>query len=118
MALAILGGNPRRFKPLVDLYRQAGIEAGHSPEHLKVGVTGHAYIAETTQLAKDEFYPYYSNYWYYVNRQRGMGTKMSRDDFEQMAARIRHFLSEVQSKLLKKSFDNMSCLAIPDSLLK
>jgi alkanesulfonate monooxygenase SsuD/methylene tetrahydromethanopterin reductase-like flavin-dependent oxidoreductase (luciferase family) len=86
MALAILGGDPKRFKPLVDLYRQAGIEAGHSPEHLKVGVTGHAYIAETTQLAKDEFYPYYSNYWYYVNRQRGMGTRMSREDFEHMAS--------------------------------
>lgn len=86
MALAILGGDPKRFKPLVDLYRQAGHEAGHLPEMLKVGVTGHAYIAETTQQAKDEFYPYYSNYWYYVNRQRGYGTKMSREDFEQMAS--------------------------------
>ncbi|MFK9094015.1 LLM class flavin-dependent oxidoreductase [Bacillus salipaludis] len=86
MALAILGGNPRRFKPLVDLYRQAGLAAGHSLETLKVGVTGHAYIAKTTQQAKDEFYPYYSNYWGYVNRQRGMGTRMSRNDFEQMAS--------------------------------
>ncbi|MBS4196343.1 LLM class flavin-dependent oxidoreductase [Bacillus sp. FJAT-49870] len=86
MALAILGGNPRRFKPLVDLYRQAGIEAGHAPETFKVGVTGHSYLAKTTQKAKDEFYPYYSNYWEYVNRQRGMGTRMSRTDFEQMAS--------------------------------
>ncbi|MGX6446327.1 LLM class flavin-dependent oxidoreductase [Neobacillus sp. K501] len=86
MALAILGGNPSRFKPLVDLYRQAGIEAGHSSDTLKVCVTGHAYLAETTQQAKDEFYPYYSNYWGYVNRQRGMGTRMSRDDFEHMAS--------------------------------
>ncbi|MBS4175071.1 LLM class flavin-dependent oxidoreductase [Bacillus sp. FJAT-49736] len=86
MALAILGGNPRRFKPLVDLYRQAALDAGHSLEALKVGVTGHAYIAKTTQQAKDEFYPFYSNYWSYVNRQRGMGTRMSRDDFEQMAS--------------------------------
>jgi len=85
MALAILGGHPRRFKPLVDLYRQAGVEHGHAPEDLKVGVTGHAYLAKTTQQAKDEFYPYYSNYWSYVNRQRGMGTRMSREDFEQMA---------------------------------
>jgi probable LLM family oxidoreductase len=84
MALAILGGDPKRFKPLVDLYRQAGKETGHLPETLKVGVTGHTYIAETTQQAKDEFYPYYSNYWYYVNRQRGFGTKMSREEFEQM----------------------------------
>lgn len=86
MALAILGGNPKRFKPLVDLYRQAGKDAGHASETLKVGVTGHAYIAKTTQQAKDEFYPYYSNYWEYVNRQRGMGKRMSRDDFEQMAS--------------------------------
>lgn len=86
MALAILGGDPKRFKPLVDLYRQAGNEAGHLPEQLKVGVTGHAYIAETTEQAKDEFYPYYSHYWYYVNRQRGFGSKMSREDFEHMAS--------------------------------
>ena len=86
MALAILGGNPNRFKHLVDLYRQAGMEAGYSPEALKVGVTGHAYIAKTTEQAKEEFYPYYSNYWYYVNRQRGFGRKMSREEFEEMAA--------------------------------
>lgn len=86
MALAILGGHPRRFKPLVDIYRNVGLEAGHSPEQLNVGVTGHVYLAETTEKAKDEFYPYYSNYWYYVNRQRGMATRMSRDDFENMAS--------------------------------
>ena len=86
MALAILGGDPMRFKPLVDIYRQAGIAAGHAPDKLKTGVTGHAYLAKTTEQAKDEFYPYYANYWGYVNRQRGMGTSMriSRNDFEQV----------------------------------
>jgi probable LLM family oxidoreductase len=86
MALAILGGDPLRFKPLVDLYRKTGMEAGNSSEALKVAVTGHAYISETTQQAKDEFFPYYSNYWSYVNRQRGMGTRMSRADFEHIAS--------------------------------
>lgn len=86
MAMAILGGDPKLFKPLVDLYRQAGMDAGHASETLKVGVTGHAYLAKTTQQAKDEFYPYYSNYWEYVNRQRGMGTRMSREDFDHMAS--------------------------------
>ncbi|MDQ0229129.1 LLM class flavin-dependent oxidoreductase [Metabacillus malikii] len=84
MAMAILGGNPNRFKPLVDLFRQTGKEAGHAPDMLKVGVTGHAYFAKTSEQARDEFYPYYANYWEYVNRQRGMGTRLSRDDFEQM----------------------------------
>ena len=41
MAIAILGGDPMRFKPLVDIYRKAGLEAGHSPDTLTVGVTGH-----------------------------------------------------------------------------
>ncbi|OLO28545.1 luciferase [Alkalihalophilus pseudofirmus] len=85
MALAILGGDPLRFKPLVDIYRKTGIEAGHSPQDLKIGVTGHAYIANTTQQAKDEFFPYYSNYWSYVNRQRGMQFRLSREEFEQMS---------------------------------
>lgn len=85
MALAILGGDPARFKPLVDLYRLSGKEAGHPAESLKVSVTGHVYIAETTEQAKEEFFPYYANYWYYVNSQRGFGRKMSRAEFEQMA---------------------------------
>ena len=44
---------------------------------LKIGVTGHAYIADTTEQAREEFYPYYSNYWGYVNKQRGMSTPYS-----------------------------------------
>ncbi len=86
LALAILGGDPIRFKPLVDLYRQAGIDAGHREEDLKVAVTGHTYIAKTSQQAKEEFYPYYANYWGYVNKQRGMGTRISRSDFDYMAS--------------------------------
>ncbi|MCJ8008153.1 LLM class flavin-dependent oxidoreductase [Lederbergia wuyishanensis] len=85
MAMVILGGNPRRFKPLVDLYRKAGMESGHQ-EQLNVSVTGHGYIAETTQQAKDEFYPFYANYWTYVNRQRGMNFNMTREDFEEMTS--------------------------------
>lgn len=87
MALAILGGNPERFKPLVELYRQAGTAKGHPSENLKIAVTAHGYISNTTEEAKEEFYPYYSNYWSYVNRQRGMsGTKISRADFDDMSA--------------------------------
>jgi probable LLM family oxidoreductase len=86
LALAILGGDPIRFKPLVDLYRQAGKDAGHREEDLKIAVTGHTYIAKTSQQAKDDFYPYYANYWGYVNKQRGMGTRISRSDFDYMAS--------------------------------
>ena len=86
LALAILGGDPIRFKPLVDLYRQAGEAAGHNLNDLKVGVTGHFYIADTMEQARDEFYPYYTNYWGYVNNQRGMSTHISRTDFDRMSS--------------------------------
>ncbi|MFC5403296.1 LLM class flavin-dependent oxidoreductase [Cohnella soli] len=84
MAIAILGGDPKRFKPFVDLYYKAGAEAGHSREELKVCITGHGYFAKTTQQALDEFYPYYANYWSYVNRQRGINRSLTRTDFEGM----------------------------------
>ncbi|WP_252501608.1 LLM class flavin-dependent oxidoreductase [Sporosarcina sp. Marseille-Q4943] len=87
MAMAILGGDPARFKPLVEVYREAGLKAGHALENLKVGVTGHGYIAETTQQAKEEFYPYYSNYKSIVSQQLGHGEgRMSRFEFEKVAA--------------------------------
>jgi len=84
MAIAMLGGDPERFMPLVEAYRRSGVMAGHAIEHLKLCVTGHGYIAKTTQQAKDEFFPYYSNYWSYVNRQRGMAFGMTRADFDRM----------------------------------
>ncbi|MCR2805706.1 LLM class flavin-dependent oxidoreductase [Paenibacillus soyae] len=86
MAIAMLGGDPTRFMPLVEAYREAGIQAGHDTEKLNIGITGHGYIAKTTQQAKDEYFPYYLNYWSYVNRQRGMAFRMDRTDFEQMAS--------------------------------
>ena len=84
MAIAMLGGVPVRFMPLVEAYRDAGRTSGHTFEELKLAVTGHGYISKTTQQAKDEFYPYYSNYWSYVNRQRGMPFRMTRADFDHM----------------------------------
>lgn len=86
LALAILGGDPSRFKPFVDLYRQAATQAGHAPENLKVGVTGHTYIAETTDKAREEYYPYYANYWKEINAQRGMSTHITRAEYDRMSA--------------------------------
>ncbi|MED1205446.1 LLM class flavin-dependent oxidoreductase [Heyndrickxia acidicola] len=84
MAIAILSGDPVKYKPLVDLYLRAGMEAGHDLKDLKVGVTGHGFFSRTTQQARDEFYPYYSNYWAYVKRQHGMSFHLTRSEFDQM----------------------------------
>src|SRR5205085_12182835 len=60
LMIAIIGGEPRRFRPLVDLYREAGSRSGHSPDRLKVGVHALGYVAATTREAADEFFPGYA----------------------------------------------------------
>ena len=54
LALAIIGGQPERFAPLVELYRDAGRRAGHDAATLKVGINSHGYVADTSQQAADE----------------------------------------------------------------
>src|SRR5213080_5003254 len=60
LMVAIIGGEPRRFRPLVDLYRDTGKQHGYSAEQLKVGVHMLGYVGETTQDAADTFYPGYA----------------------------------------------------------
>jgi len=69
--VAIIGGEPRRFRPLVDLYREAGRQAGHSPEQLKVGVHSLGYVAASTQEAADDFFPGYARALTDVGKERG-----------------------------------------------
>jgi probable LLM family oxidoreductase len=71
LMIAIIGGETRRFRPLVDLYREAGQRAGHSPERLKVGVHALGYVAETAQQAIEDFYPAYARTFTKVGRERG-----------------------------------------------
>src|SRR5437867_2081093 len=49
LMVAIIGGTPDRFRPLVDLYRAAGSQAGHSAAQLRVGVHALGYVAATKQ---------------------------------------------------------------------
>lgn len=55
--IAIIGGSFERFRPLVDLYREAGKRAGHSTETLKVGEHAMGFVGETSTAAKDAFFP-------------------------------------------------------------
>src|SRR5450755_329028 len=60
LMVAIIGGETHRFRPLVNLYREAGKKAGHPPEQLKVGLHSLGYVAHSTQAAIDDFYPGYA----------------------------------------------------------
>jgi probable LLM family oxidoreductase len=71
LMVAIIGGETRRFRPLVDLYREAGRRAGHSPDQLKVGVHALGYVAETTEAAIEDFFPGYARAFTKVGKERG-----------------------------------------------
>lgn len=81
LMLAVIGGETHRFRRLVNLYRQAGEEAGHAPEKLKVGLHSLGYVAKTTQEAKDSFYPGYAETFTQIGRERGW-PPVTRNQFE------------------------------------
>jgi len=69
--VAIIGGEPRRFRPLIDLYLETGRRAGHSSDRLKVGVHALGYVAATTQEAADDFFPGYARAVTDIGKERG-----------------------------------------------
>jgi probable LLM family oxidoreductase len=71
LMVAIIGGETRRFRPLVDLYRESGRKAGFAAGQLKVGVHALGYVAETTQQAVDDFFPGYARAFTEIGRERG-----------------------------------------------
>jgi probable LLM family oxidoreductase len=81
LMVAIIGGETHRFRPLIDLYREAGKEAGHSPDQLKVGMHSLGYVADTTQEAVNDFYPGYARAFTDIGRERGW-PPMTRGRFE------------------------------------
>src|SRR6476469_3030879 len=71
LMVAIIGGEPHRFRPLIDRYREAGLRAGHSPDQLKVGIHSLGYVADSSTTAEDEFFPGYAQSFTEIGRERG-----------------------------------------------
>jgi|SRR5690554_128018 len=71
LMVAVIGGETERFRPLVDLYREAGRKAGFSPGQLKVGLHSPGYVAETNEQAIVDYYPGYAELWTKLGRERG-----------------------------------------------
>src|ERR1700686_2153562 len=71
LMVAIIGGEPRRFRPLIDLYREAGPRAGHSADKLIVGLHAIGFLGHTTESAADEFFPGYAHTFTQIGKERG-----------------------------------------------
>lgn len=81
LMVAIIGGQTPSFKPLIDLYREAGKRAGHLPHQLKVGIHSLGYVAESTPEAVDDFFPGYVHSMNEIGKERGW-SPITRRDFE------------------------------------
>lgn len=82
LMVAIIGGNTHRFRPLVDIYRQAGKEAGHGPDKLKVGLHSLGYVAKSMDEAVNLYYEGYAKMFTKIGRERGWGP-VTREQFDQ-----------------------------------
>ncbi|MGI2034588.1 LLM class flavin-dependent oxidoreductase [Rhizobium panacihumi] len=106
LMVAIIGGSFERFRPLVDLYREAGNRAGHDPDMLKVGVHAMGFIGETDMGARDAFFPGWAHLTTKIGRERGRSSP-TRQQFETLAGPEGAFLvgapDTVAAKLLQAS---------------
>ena len=106
LMVAIIGGETHRFRPLVDLYREAGRRAGFSPDQLKVGVHSLGYVAATAQQAADDFFPGYARAINTIGKERGWGP-LTRAQFEAQLTSKGALLvgtpDEVAAKILRHS---------------
>jgi probable LLM family oxidoreductase len=129
LMVAIIGGEPRRFRPLIEQYREAGRRAGHAPKQLKVGIHSLGYVAGIAEKAADEFFPGYAKSFSDIGRERGWPpvTRAQYDallgptgallvgDPETVAEKILH-MNEVLGGVSRLTFQ-MSVAALPHARL-
>lgn len=81
LALAIIGGEPHRFAPLFNLYREAAKKFGRDPAALKTSINVHGFVAETSQEAVDTAFPAHGDVMNRIGRERGWGASITKADF-------------------------------------
>lgn len=106
LMVAVIGGETHRFRPLVDLYREAGKRAGFKPEELQVGLHSLGYVSDSTEEAIEEFFPGYSESFTKIGKERGW-PPMTRARFESQMGPEGALLvggpEEVAEKILRHS---------------
>jgi probable LLM family oxidoreductase len=101
LALAIIGGTPDRFVPMIDLYRESAERAGHDPATLPVSINSHAFIADDSREAADLFFPSYSQLMTKIGLERGW-PPTTRQHFESMRSRRGSLLVGSPDEVIEK----------------
>ncbi|MEY2705964.1 MAG: hypothetical protein RL407_2026 [Bacteroidota bacterium] len=106
LMVAVIGGETHRFRPLVDLYREAGDKAGYAQEDLKVGLHSLGYVARTREEAVESYYPGYAETFTRIGRERGW-PPVTRGHFDAQNAPRGAYLvgspEEVAEKIIRHS---------------
>ena len=106
LMIAVIGGETHRFRPLVDLYREAGERAGHPPEQLKVGLHSLGFVAKNSQEARDIYYPGYAEIFTKIGRERGW-PPVTRHRFDEQTGPLGAYVigdpEEVAEKIIRHS---------------
>jgi probable LLM family oxidoreductase len=91
LMVAIIGGRADSFRPLIDLYRESGRQAGHPPERLTVGIHSLGFLADTASEARETFWPAYQETFGRIGRERGWGP-ITRPQFDAQCSPAGAFL--------------------------
>ncbi len=106
LMVAIIGGETHRFRPLIDLYREAGKQAGHAPEKLTVGLHSLGYVGNTTEEAVKDYFPGYAETFTRIGKERGW-PPVTRAGFDAQRGPLGAFLvggpDEVAKKIVRHS---------------
>ena len=101
LMVAIIGGETHRFRPLIDLYREAGRRAGHPDEQLKVGLHSFGYVAKSSQQARDEFFPGYAEAISDIGQERGWAPP-TRSQFDAQTGPLGAYLIGEPDEVIEK----------------
>nr|MBK9650512.1 LLM class flavin-dependent oxidoreductase [Bacteroidota bacterium] len=106
LMVAIIGGETHRFKPLIDLYKNAGAKAGHTADKLKVGLHSLGYVAATKDEAVEDYYPGYAEMFTRIGKERGYAP-VSKMHFDSQNGKLGALLvgdpQEIAEKIIRHS---------------
>ena len=106
IALAIIGGEPERFVPLIDLYRESARRAGHDLQTLPVSINSHGLIADTSERAAEEAFGPYAEVMGRIGRERGWPPPTRRQFDAERAPRGALFVGDPQEVIDKILFEH------------
>ncbi|MBK9737651.1 MAG: LLM class flavin-dependent oxidoreductase [Saprospiraceae bacterium] len=106
LMVAVIGGETHRFRPLIDMYRQAWEKAGHAPQQWKVGLHSLGYVANSKEEAISDYYPGYAEMFTKIGKERGY-PPVTRERFDAQNGELGALLIDdpeaVAAKILRHS---------------